>query len=171
MEQMMETERLLIEPLSMQDNEFIFQLLNSKGWIEFIGDRNILSLRDAELYIQKIIFNPNTDYWTVRLKENKAAIGIITLINRDYLQYRDIGFAFLPEYSGRGYAFEAASAVIKYVGEKFQMNTILAITVPENAASIQLLKKLGLQYERELVNNDELLNVYRMELKKPEEFQ
>ena len=154
------THRLLIDPLSMNDSEFIFRLLNSEGWIRFIGNRNIKTLQDAGLYIQKIIFNPNADYWVVKLKEKKEAIGIITLIQRDYLEHRDIGFAFLPDYSGQGYAFEAAAAVLKHLTEILQLKVIQAITIPDNQSSIKLLKKLGLEFEKEITYEQEQLHVY-----------
>ena len=94
----MSTERLYLESLTFHDNEFILELVNSKGWLKFIGDRNIKSLSDSSTYIQKILDNPNTIYWVVKIKNSKTNIGIITFIKRDYLEHHDIGFAFLPDY-------------------------------------------------------------------------
>jgi RimJ/RimL family protein N-acetyltransferase len=68
------------------------------------------------------------------------------LIKRDYLPQPDIGFAFLPAFTGKGYAFEAATATIAYAKEILHLPTILAITLPTNLKSIHLLNKIGLQF-------------------------
>jgi ribosomal-protein-alanine N-acetyltransferase len=154
------TSRLLIEPLGEGDKNFICRLLNTKGWIRFIGNRNIHSEEDAAAYIQKIITNLNTKYWVVKLNDSLTAIGIITFIKRDYLEHHDIGFAFLTEFEGKGYAYESANAVMKYLMESLNLPYILATTIPENASSIKLLKKLGLHFEKEIEIDNEKLHVY-----------
>lgn len=98
------TDRLFIRQLSETDAGFIFELLNTESWIRYIGNRNIHSEADALAYIRKINENQNTTYYTVTLKETNTPAGLVTLIKRDYLDFRDIGFAFLPAYGGRGYA-------------------------------------------------------------------
>ena len=160
MQSSLKTERLLIEPLTLSDNNFILELLNTEGWIKFIGQRNINSTADATAYIQKIIDNTNTTYWAVKLKGTQTTIGVVTLIKRDYLEHHDIGFAFLPQFANKGYAYEAASAFLKYVMSSFKFSTILATTVPENSSSIKLLKKLGLEFAKEIETDGEVLWVY-----------
>lgn len=154
------TNRLELKALSKQDNHFIFELVNTKGWLEFIGNRNVNSSDEAIDYIQKIIENPNVTYWVIKLKEEKNPIGVITLIKRDYLEYHDIGFAFLPHYLNQGYAFEAAKEVIKHVFEDVNHTHIQAIVLPSNQSSIRLLKKLGFRLERTIQPNHEQLHVY-----------
>ena len=82
------TERLLIKPLALTDADFIFELVNTEGWIRFIGNRNIASQDEARAYIQKVLENENVSYWVVQRKESLDAIGIITYIKRDYLEHR-----------------------------------------------------------------------------------
>ena len=53
----LETDRLYIRPLMIKDVDFIIQLLNSKGWIQFIGDRNVKDIKAANDYIQRILLN------------------------------------------------------------------------------------------------------------------
>ncbi len=164
---MINTERLSIRQLSETDAAFIFELLNTGNCIRYIGDRNIHSEADALAYIQKINGNPDTDYQTVTLKETNVAIGLITLIRRDYLDFRDIGFAFLPVYSGRGYAYEAAKAVLDNQAENRYPETLLAITLSDNTASIRLIEKLGLAFERVIERDKESLYLYSRTLLKP----
>jgi RimJ/RimL family protein N-acetyltransferase len=154
------TERLLINPLSTYDDYFILELLNTEGWIKFIGNRNIHSQADASAYIQKIFDNENLFYWVVKVKDNKKSIGIVTFIKRDYLDYHDIGFALLPEFSKKGYAYEATTAVLNKLQTEHKLSHILATTMPENHDSISLLVKIGLVFEKEIEVEKEKLLVY-----------
>ena len=154
------TNRLSIEILSIDDHAFVFELLNSNGWIEFIGNRNINSKKDAINYINKILSAENYTYWVVKLKDEKIPIGIISFIKRDYLIYHDLGFAFLPKFMGRGYAYEAAKEVKATIMQNPIYFQLLATTLPHNTSSIQLLKKLGFQFEKQIENENEILHVY-----------
>jgi RimJ/RimL family protein N-acetyltransferase len=154
------TERLFIEPLANKDSDFIFELLNTDGWIKFIGNRNINSNDDAVAYIEKIKENKNINYWTVNLKETNSSIGLVTLIKRDYLEHPDIGFAFLPGFYNKGYAYEAAKAVLTDLITDNTITNILAITLPGNNSSIRLLRKLGLSFDKEMERDKETLHIY-----------
>ena len=154
------TTRLLLNTLALSDAEFITRLLNTPGWIKFIGDRNIHSNEAAIEYIGKIMNNPNIKYWIVTAKELQTPIGIITFIKRDYLDHHDIGFAFLPEHAKQGYAHEAAVAVLDDAIQDPAHTHIVATTIRENSNSIQLLEKLGLKYDREVQRDDETLLLY-----------
>ena len=154
------TERLVLRELTAADNQFIFELLNTAGWIKFIGNRNIKTIEDADNYIQKIITNPNISYRVVTLTDNQTAIGLVTFIKRDYLDHPDIGFAFLPAYNKQGYAFEATKEVLTNLLYQSDYSTILATTIPENNLSIQLLKKLGFSFSKEITYEGELLQVF-----------
>lgn len=160
------TDRLLLKKLSRGDEDFIFNLLNSEGWIKFIGDRNIKTTEDAEAYIQKISDNPTTDYWTVSIKESGEKIGLVTLIRRDYLEHPDIGFAFLPGFGKKGYAEEAASALLNELIKEQDIKAVAAITVKDNINSIRLLEKLGLRFEKEIERDNEILLLYIASLDK-----
>jgi RimJ/RimL family protein N-acetyltransferase len=153
------TSRLLLNELSISDAEFILELVNTPEWIKFIGDRNINSIKEAGEYIQKIIGNPAINYWVVKMT-GQTPMGIITFIKRDYLDYHDIGFAFLSEYTGQGYAYEATMAVLSDVIKEPAHSRILATTVKENVNSIKLLEKLGFRYEGQIQNGNEMLFIY-----------
>jgi RimJ/RimL family protein N-acetyltransferase len=160
MQQTYSTDRLLLNEMHLNDAAFISDLVNTPEWIQFIGDRNIKNIADAKEYIQKIISNPNTNFWVVRVQDQQIPIGIITFIKRDYLEHHDIGFAFLAKYTKKGYAHEASIAVLNDAIKNANHKRILATTVKENTNSIQLLKKLGLRFYKEIQNEDQLLQVY-----------
>jgi [ribosomal protein S5]-alanine N-acetyltransferase len=154
------TDRLFLRMLNADDAGFIFELLNTPGWIKFIGNRNIKTGEDADNYIQKIIANPNISYRVVTLRDTETAIGIVTFIKRDYLDHHDIGFAFLPAYNKQGYAFEATKEVLSDLLNSGQYSTILATTIPENISSIQLLIKLGFSFSKDITNEGEPLKLF-----------
>ena len=168
----LETERLLLRPISTADTGFILELYNSPKFIEFIGDRNIRTMEDAENYIvgkflpqmEKIGFG---NYLIIR-KCDSMKIGTVGIFEREGLDVHDIGFSFLPEYEGKGFGFEAASALLDIAFKEFGLKKISAITTDANISSRKLIEKLGLTYQKkvQLPNDNEELRYYEMELKK-----
>ena len=155
------TDRLLLDPLMESDGKFVLELVNTEGWLKFIGNRNVISEADATAYIQKIIDNSDINYWVIRLKGNNIPVGIITFIKREYLTHHDIGFALLPAYENRGYAYEATDAVLFNLIHSARHHThISAITNPDNSGSIKLLKKLGFKFHKMIKVEKENLQVY-----------
>ena len=154
------TPRLLVTPLAITDDHFILELVNTEGWLKFIGDRNINSPSEAGAYIQMVLADENISYWVVLLKENKVKIGIVTFIKRAYLQHPDIGFAFLPQFCKKGYAYEATTAVLNQLVHEHKLSHIFATTVPGNLNSVTLLKRIGLAFEREIEVEQQKLHVY-----------
>jgi RimJ/RimL family protein N-acetyltransferase len=159
-----DTERLAVEPLALTHTDFMFGLLNSEGWIANIGNRNIATRADAAAYIKKIDSNPNYSYLVFRLKSNQQALGLVTLIKREYLDDHDIGFAVLPDHQQQGYSYEAIKKYVALIAEARVCQKVVAITIPENTASIRLIEKIGLVYEREVTENNTTLLVYGMTL-------
>ena len=147
-----ETDRLNLRRLTPDDAEFILDLLNDPSFLRFIGDKGVRTLDDAREYILK---GPVDMYnrlgfglYLTELKESGAPIGICGLIKRDGLEDVDIGFAFLPSFRAKGYAYESAAAVMSYGKTVLGLNRIVAITSPDNYASGRLLEKLGMRFER-----------------------
>ena len=150
MNSILETERLRLRKFNYSDASFILELTNSPGWLKCIGDRNIRTKEDAINYIMN---GPLKSYATygfglsaVELKTSGKLIGMCGLLKRDYLDHPDIGFAFLPDYMGQGYAFEIASATVNYATETLAISTILATVLPTNEKSIRLLAKIGMTF-------------------------
>ena len=148
----LETERLFLRQFSLKDVDFILTLLNEPSFLRYIGDKKVRNLDDAEQYI---LNGPIASYkqngfglYLVELKESGASIGMCGLLKREELPDVDIGFAFLPDYWGRGLAFEAATAVMKYAEQTLKLKRIAAITSPDNDASIKLLQRIGFTFER-----------------------
>lgn len=150
----LETQRLSLREFKLSDIEFILNLLNSPNWLEFIGDKGVKTPEDAINYLKN---GPIKSYkengfglWLVQLKETNIPIGMCGLVNRETLKNVDIGFALLPDYVGLGYGFEIAKATMNHAKHSLGINRIIAITDSNNIASIKLLNKIGLNFEKTL---------------------
>lgn len=147
-----ETDRLILRRLSTDDAEFILELLNEPSFLRFIGDKGVRTLADARDYILngpvEMYARLGFGLYLTELKEGGVPIGVCGLIKRDGLDDVDIGFALLPRFWSKGYAYEAASAVMAYGKDALGLERIVAITSPDNHASGRLLEKLGLRFER-----------------------
>jgi RimJ/RimL family protein N-acetyltransferase len=148
----LETDRLVLRRMSVDDADFMLGLLNEPSWLRYIGDRGVRTREDARAYILK---GPVDMYdrlgfglYLTELKGEGVPIGICGLVKRDFLADVDIGFAFLPGFWGKGYAYEAASAVMEYGKGTLGLKRIAAITALDNHSSIRLLEKLGLKFDR-----------------------
>lgn len=146
-----ESARLRLRPMNLCDAEFILALTNDPDWLKFIGDRGVHTIEDAKTFISDgplaMYKNLGVGSLLVELKDSKTAIGSCGLLQRDYLEFPDIGYAFLPEYRAKGYAFEAASAVLEYYKHSKQFTRVCAIVAHYNKPSIALLTKLGFSYQ------------------------
>jgi RimJ/RimL family protein N-acetyltransferase len=162
----LETERLVLRVQTTDDAEFILELMNTPSWLEFIGDRGVRTIEDAKTYILNGAISMYEQHgfclFMVERKEDHVPLGICGLVKRDSLEDVDIGFAFHPKYWAKGYAHEAASAVMEYGKDTLDLKRIVAITSQDNHASAKLLEKVGLQFERliQLANDSEELKLF-----------
>ena len=145
-----ETSRLILSELKTEDAAFILKLYNDRDFISYIGDKGIRSIKDAEKFIEN---GPKQSYrehrhglYLVQLKDF-TSIGICGLLKRANLDLPDIGFAILPDYRRVGFIYEASKAVIQDAKKRLLYDKIVAITSPNNNASINLLIKLGFRYK------------------------
>jgi RimJ/RimL family protein N-acetyltransferase len=148
----LETDRLNLRRLAATDAEFIFELVNDPSWLKYIGDRGVRNIDDARNYV---LNGPVAMYdrlgfglYLVELKETGVPIGICGVLKRDSLDDVDIGFAFLPRHWGNGYAYESAAAVKTYARDVLGLGRLVAITSPDNDASMRVLERIGFRFEK-----------------------
>lgn len=163
------TQRLYIRPITVNDAPFILELMNTPKWLQFIGDRHVHSVEDAKNYIitkalpqfEKFGYGNNV----ITRKEDNVKLGTCGVYHRDGKELPDIGFAFLPAYEGKGYAFEANSALIKEMRNTHKLTQLSAYTLENNFKSRKLLERLGFKLKGigQLPTTDEdLLHYYRV---------
>lgn len=151
----LQTERLTLTELALTDAPFIVDLLNTPGWLKYIGDKGVRSISDAENYI---LTGPVKSYhengfglWLASLTETSIPIGLCGILKRDNLPTPDIGYALMPGACGKAYAHEMTSAVYRHAVMKLNIPSLCAIVTPGNARSVNVLLKLGFTQQPNVV--------------------
>jgi RimJ/RimL family protein N-acetyltransferase len=147
----LETPRLTLRRLQFDDAPFLVKLLNEPSFIENIGDRGVRSVEDAHRYLRE---GPMAMYekfgfglWHTATRDG-IPVGMCGLLKRDILPDVDVGYAFLPQFWGTGYAYEAAAATLRHGAQKFGLTRVVGVVSEGNAGSIRVLEKLGMSFER-----------------------
>lgn len=143
---------------------------NDPAFVRHVGDRGIRTTEQAHEAMTAGVLQLYETYgygpFRVALKDGGTPIGICGLFHRDGLDTPDIGYAILPDWCGKGYAYEASRAVIDYARSGLSLERLIAIISPHNRASIGLIRKLGLSFERmhRMPDDDEDVCIYGMQL-------
>ena len=148
----LETARLRLRHLSGADAPFMLELLNDPDFIRNIADRGVRTEDEARRYILE---GPAASYdqhgfglYLVESKQAGLGVGICGLLRRDCHPDVEIGFAFLAAARGQKYASEAGQAVLNFGLRTLQLKRIVALTAPDNFASMRVLEKLGFHFDR-----------------------
>ena len=163
-----QTQRLSIRQFKESDAEFIIELLNEEAFIQNINDKQVRNTSDAINYLRS---GPMASYqkfgyglYLVQLKDTNTPIGMCGFLKRDDFEYADIGYSLLEAFWSKGYAKEAAIAVLDYAHKKHHLTTVLAATLPSNTGSINLLEKLGFSLKGTLEMYGEFSHLYQLTL-------
>ena len=147
-----ETERLRLRWLTLADADLMLAVWNDPAFVRYVGDRGIRTLEEAREEMTESALPLYANYgfgpYRMALKDCDTPIGICGLFRRDGLEDPDIGYSVLPTYCGKGYAFEAANAVIDYARSELGLRRLIAIISPDNEPSLGLIRKLGLRFEK-----------------------
>ncbi len=160
------TARLSLRELCSDDAPFMLALLNDADFLRNIGDRGVRTLEQARQYIIDGAMASYREHgfglWGVIPDGTEHCVGICGLIRRESLDDVDIGYGFLPEARGKGYALEASRACMEFGRARLGLRRIVAITSQDNPPSERLLEKIGLRFERliHLADDDEELRLY-----------
>jgi len=172
-----QTERLRLRTMTLDDDDFVLELLNSPSWIKYIGDRKVRTKEAAKEYlINKVL--PDYEklgfgFYIIERLEDQVTIGNCGLTRRESMDHADIGYSLLDKYTGQGYAFEAARAILNHGFTIHKLDHIAAITTADNHRSIHLLNKLGLGFNKmiNLPGDDEELMLFGIDAPKKESTQ
>jgi len=167
--QILETNRLILREVTLDDGQFIFDLLNTPKFKKYIGDRGVNSLEESREFIDTKYRQSYIDHgyglYAIETKDDGKSVGVCGFVRRDTLPGPDIGFAFLPEFEGKGYGFESAKAVMDFGRDTLGFTNLFAITSQDNEVSGKLLAKLGFTFG-ELISmpNGETLKLFKTHL-------
>lgn len=165
---LLETERLEIRLLRLSDAEFILGLMNSPGYLKYIGDRDVRDLDAAREYLETSMMKSYEHHgfglYLLSSKKDRASMGICGFVKREALPSPDLGFAIFEEYEGQGYVSEACRALLHYAEETLGFMSVLAITSQDNERSKSLCKKLGFRRRGSIELNGETLLQFELTL-------
>lgn len=154
MQLILQTERLRLRRLTLDDAELMLAIWNDPAFMRHVADRGIRTIEEARQAMSDGVLKLYEDYgygpYRVALSSDDTAIGICGIFRRDGLDDPDIGYALLPDFYSMGYALEAAVAVVDHARDDLGIDYMVAIISPDNGPSIHLVKKLGLEFERML---------------------
>jgi len=153
----------------LDDAAFMLSIWNDPAFIRYVGDRGIRTVAEAETALKDGAFALYNEFgygpYCMVLKDGGTLAGICGLFRRDYLEHPDIGFAVLPEFYRSGLTMEAAQAVVEYARNDLGIDCLTAIVSPDNVASISLIEKLGLMFDRGItIEDEEVISLYSMRL-------
>jgi [ribosomal protein S5]-alanine N-acetyltransferase len=149
-----ETERLLLRDLRMEDGPGMFELSSDPLVLKYLGEQPLTSVQHAEEIIADIQ-QQYTDHgigrWAAIEKSTGNFIGwsglkFITDVENNRSHFHDVGFRLMPRYWGKGYATESGRAAIQYGFREMQLQEIIGMCFTENLASRRSLEKCGLTF-------------------------
>ncbi|WP_299256199.1 GNAT family N-acetyltransferase [uncultured Aquimarina sp.] len=151
MKNLIETERLLLRKITLDDKEELFELHSEPDVQIYTGEPVVESIEEIEKAIQTRI----DDYkkygfgrWATFLKNGMQFVGWAGLAYLPEFDEIDLGYRFLPKYWGLGIATEVSSAILNYGFDSLKIKKIIAIAMKENKASIRVMEKIGMEFDK-----------------------
>ena len=145
----MQTERLLIEPLSPEHARDLFAALDDPRVGTYIGGPDVTTLDALERRIAALVAGPPDDHpedrwlnWVVRRTGDGAAVGRLEATTYPD-GWAEVAYVFGPAFWGAGYATEGAAWMAAHLAAEYGIDELWAAVHPDNAASIRLLDRLG----------------------------
>lgn len=145
----LETKRLILREMTIGDAPFFFELNSNPNVVKHTGDGAFKTLQEAE-DITKYVISQYQNYGYGRLlvieKSTSLPVGWCGLKYLEDQNETDIGYRFLEQKWGLGYATESAKACIQLGFEHYQLHRIIGRAATENKASIKVFKKLNMKF-------------------------
>jgi RimJ/RimL family protein N-acetyltransferase len=146
-----ETERLLLRNITLNDKADMFRLHSDPLVQKYTGEPPVASMEEMEQAIRTRI----SDYkkygygrWATFLKDGMQFVGWSGLAYLPEFDEIDLGYRFLPQYWGSGIATEASRAILSYGFDQLKLKRIIAIAMKENEASIKVMEKVGMVFDK-----------------------
>lgn len=156
MEIVLETRRLVLRLFNndLEDARLLLHLNSKPGVLQYIHEAPLNSLQQSTDVLSNIIipqYKLKLGRWALHLKTDQSFVGWCGLKKRTDLDEIDLGYRLLPSAWGNGYATEAAGACLDYGLSTLNIGEITGRAHIENTASITVLQKIGMTYQRESI--------------------
>ncbi|EIO3971656.1 GNAT family N-acetyltransferase [Vibrio vulnificus] len=161
---MIETERLILRPVESEDLDIYTKLFTSEETTRYLPGGKPYSSEYIANYVPQKVNHWSKGYGTfiVSLKSSpEVKIGYAGVEQIPDSNLSDIRYGLLSEYQGKGYAFEAAKAVLNFTFGTGKVSEVYGVAVIGNFASEALLKKLGMQHtEKRIYDSNDLVTFF-----------
>ncbi|TPN81175.1 GNAT family N-acetyltransferase [Aquimarina algicola] len=148
---LIETERLLLREITLDDAESLLKLYSDPKVQRYTGEPVVKSIEEIKKAIETRIVNYKKygfGRWATILKSEKQFVGWAGLAYLPEFDKIDLGYRFLPEYWGLGIATEVSRAILDYGFDTLKIKKIVAIAMTENKASIRVMEKIGMEFDK-----------------------
>lgn len=151
MKEILKTERLLLRELNPDDAENFYKLNLNPNVIKHTGNSAFKDIDEAKEFLENYQDYKLNSFgrWAVIEISTNEFLGWCGLKYDQHLDETDIGFRFFEEHWNKGFATESAKACIDYGFENLNIKTIVGRAMSENLASIKVLEKIGLSFDKE----------------------
>ena len=167
----LETNRLIMRPFEETDTEGLFLLDSNPEVMKYVGgvvSTEIEQSRQMIEFIQNQYKENGVGRLAVIEKSSNILIGwsglkYLTKEINGMKNVYELGYRFLPEYWGKGYATETAIAALNYAFNEIKTDIVYAMAVTENAGSNHVLRKLGFEELGTFLDDGDLCYWYKLE--------
>ncbi|MDN3694559.1 GNAT family N-acetyltransferase [Chryseobacterium tructae] len=168
MKNILETNRLFLRELTTEDADHFYELNSNPNVIQYTGDSSFENVEEALAFLKNYRDYHENGYgrWAVIDKSNTEFLGWCGLKYDKFKDETDIGFRFFERNWNKGLATESAAGCLKYGFDKLHLKKIVGRAMSENIASIKVLQKLGLTFDKEFDFNGQKGVMYSVERSK-----
>lgn len=153
----LETERLILRPLSIHDAQDLFEMNADENTTQFLFEPHT-KLEQTEKMLAKYYLKEPIGKFGVELKETKKMIGTIEFRIKDFINSGELGYSMNSAYWGKGYMSEGCHAILELAFTKLDLASVYAQCDLENTASSKLLERLGFTRDGVLRRNNMINN-------------
>lgn len=167
MKTILETNRVLLRKFDISDAENFYELNSNPNVIKYTGNSAFKDVNEAREFLENYSDYQRNGYgrWAVINKSTNQFLGWCGLKYDEDLDETDIGFRFFEHFWNQGFATESAKACIDYGFNELHLKTIVGRAMKENMASIKVLEKIGLKFEKAFDFDGQEGVVYKIENK------
>ncbi len=168
----LETPRLKLEPYDDSHYEGLRVMDSDAGVMRYITGGIVKTPEETWEGIRRVQARwdkYNFSWWAIKEKSSGAIVGAACLqhlANVDGAPL-EIGWRLVPEHNGKGYATEAAKAIVNYAAEQVGATYLVAVADPENIPSQRVMQRLGMTYKAIEQHYDVPCVVYELNIRRP----
>lgn len=163
----LETNRLILRELKIDDAANFYELNLNPNVLKYTGNKAFKNIEEAQNFLENYKDYDQNGFgrWAVINKSNQEFLGWCGLKYDQNLDETDIGFRFFEHQWNKGFATESARACIELGFNHFNLNQIIGRAMRENTASIKVLEKLEMKYEKNFDFDGNKGVIYKIENK------